>query len=371
MKTRNLVLFLLGVFFPLAGYAQDPIYSGSLVQVAPGSISIRLYDGRVVEARLPKNGNLSAGPISSQYNLADQVEMTARSIDPFLDTRTDHYFLLELRKLRLLRLFSPDDLMRVRATLSWKKGENLLTIPPHGEEKRQSFSAADSPELAQVRKVNLEEAAHLLNFIADEKAQRFQRVSGSSNFRFQDTVESEIAFHGSEATRQRIRINGKAWNKKSVWLPGINWGVGFGTVIRPLFDPECENIIQFKGQESSRGRQLLAYAFSAPADGCFGGGQMGQFVYNGPLSGRILVDDPGGRVLQFEVVQTGMPRGFEMVESRQVLVWDYVMIGDRDFLVPVAGDYFLTFASGDTWHIAVEYKNHKHFETSIKLKVEQ
>ena len=371
MKTRNLVLFLLAVFSPIAGRAADLVYSGSLVQVANGSISVRLYDGKVVEARLPKNGNLSAGPISSQYNLADQVEITCKSIDTFLDTRTDHYFVLELKKLRFLRPTSPDELLRVRATLKWKKGENLLTIPPQDVEKRgQTPSAADSAVLAQVRKVNLEDAANMPNFIADEKAERFQKVIGSSNFQLQDTVESEIAFHGSEATRQRVRIDGKAWNKKSVWLPGINWGVGFGAVIKPLLDPECENIIEFKGQESVRGRSLSAYAFSAPSDSCFGGGQLGQFMYSGPVSGRILVDDPGGRVLQMEIVQTGFPSGFEMVQSRQVLVWSYVTIGDRDFLVPVAGDYFMTFAGGDTWHIAVEYKNHKHFETSIKLKVQ-
>lgn len=371
MKTRNLVLFLLAVFSPIAGRAADLVYSGSLVQVANGSISVRLYDGKVVEARLPKNGNLSAGPISSQYNLADQVEITCKSIDTFLDTRTDHYFVLELKKLRFLRPTSPDELLRVRATLKWKKGENLLTIPPQDVEKRgQKPSAADSAVLAQVRKVNLEDAANMPNFIADEKAERFQKVIGSSNFQLQDTVESEIAFHGSEATRQRVRIDGKAWNKKSVWLPGINWGVGFGAVIKPLLDPECENIIEFKGQESVRGRSLSAYAFSAPSDSCFGGGQLGQFMYSGPVSGRILVDDPGGRVLQMEIVQTGFPSGFEMVQSRQVLVWSYVTIGDRDFLVPVAGDYFMTFAGGDTWHIAVEYKNHKHFETSIKLKVQ-
>ena len=181
MKARNLVLFLLAVFFPLSGRAADPVYSGSLVQVAPGSISIRLYDGRIVEVRLPKNGNLSSGPISSQYNLADQVEITCKSIDPFLDTRTDHYFVLELKKLRLLRATSPDELLRVRATLSWKKGENLLTIPPQDVEKRgQKLSVGDSAALGRVRKVNLEEAANMPDFIADEKAQRFQRVSGSS-----------------------------------------------------------------------------------------------------------------------------------------------------------------------------------------------
>src|SRR5436190_1194525 len=95
---------------PGPAVAADSVYAGSLVQVAPGSFSIRLPDGRVVDARLPKSGDLAAESIAQQYNLADQVEITAKSIDAYLDKQTDHYYFLELKKLRLLRSSSPEDL---------------------------------------------------------------------------------------------------------------------------------------------------------------------------------------------------------------------------------------------------------------------
>jgi hypothetical protein len=369
MNPRGFLLVLPAVvFLSVAARAADPVYSGSLVQVASGSISIRLSDGRVTDARLPKSGDLSALPISSQYKLGDQVEITGKRIDPFLDSKTDHYLFIELKKLRLLRPPTPDELEKVRVTLTWKNGENLLKVPPQAEQpvKNRTESAA----LAHVREVNLENAAKMPNFIADERAQRFLKRKGSANFQLQDTVESEIAFHGSEATRQRVRINGKAWNSKSAWLPGFNWGTGFGTEIKPLLDPKCGNTIEFKGPETARGKQLLAYSFEIPADGCFGPGQIGAFQYNGTQSGRFLVDDPEGRVIQFESVQNELPPEFGLVESKQVLSWEYVKVGDSSFLLPVAGDYFSTFTNGDVWHIVVEYKNHKHFETSIKLKVQ-
>jgi hypothetical protein len=370
MNTRHLLLVLPAVLFLcVAARAADAVYSGGLVQVAPGSIWIRLADGRVAGARLPKDGDLSAGLISSQYHLGDQVEITCKRIDPFLDSKTDDYFFLELKKLRLLRPPTPDEFAKVRATLTWKNGDNLLKIPPQAAEQTGQ-KRTESAALAHVREVNLGDALKMPNFIADERAQRFEKRKGSSNFQLRDTVESEITFQGSQATRQRVRINGKAWNSKSHWLPGITWGSAFGSEIKPLFDPECANTIEFKGPETVRGKQLLVYAFRAPADGCFAAGQISEFQYNGPLSGRVLVDDPGGRVIQFESAPSGFPPEFGLLESKQVLSWDYVPIGDSSFLLPVAGDYFITFTSGDAWHIAVEYKNHKHFETSIKLKVQ-
>jgi hypothetical protein len=52
-------------------------------------------------------------------------------------------------------------------------------------------------------------------------------------------IVSEVTFQMGNPTRQHVRINGKPWNKPD--LPGLNFGIDFGTALRDLFDPECGN----------------------------------------------------------------------------------------------------------------------------------
>jgi hypothetical protein len=56
---------------------------------------------------------------------------------------------------------------------------------------------------------------------------------------------------------------------------------------------------------------------------------------------------------------------------KQVLSWDYIKVGEASYLLPVAADYVFTYPTGDTWHIEVQYKNHRHFEISIDLRFGQ
>jgi hypothetical protein len=47
--------------------------------------------------------------------------------------------------------------------------------------------------------------------------------------------------------------------------------------------------------------------------------------------------------------------------------WDNVKIGDAAWLLPVAHDFVWLPANGDTWHVAVQYKNHRHLEASANI----
>ena len=350
------ILWSLGIVLAFQGLvrAADSVFTGNLVQVAPGSISIRLADGRVVDARLPKSGNLAAEALAKEYSLADQVEITAKTIDAFLDKQRDHYYFVELKKLRLLRSSSPEELTGVLNTLWWKRGDNLLQVP--GKLAPKPSLTLPDPRVERLREVNLGYVASLPNFVADERATRSLKLKDSSSWKLQDTVESEITLQSSGRSRQHVRINGKARNSQSHWLPGVNWGIGFGTELIDLFDPKCETTFDFKGPgDGPENKQLLLYSFHAPPDRCFGPSQIGAIQSNGSKDGQILVDD-AGHVVQFK-------------EGDTTLSWGYVRIGESSHLLPVAADYVFTFPDG-VWHIEVQFKNHKHFESSIQLKTQ-
>ena len=329
-------------FVPLAGFAADLEFIGGLDRMAQDSIQIRLAKGDRVAANLPKTGTLSAETLSAQFHLADEIQITCRPKDP------EHC--AELKSIRYLRAPTPKERFLVL-------GSPAPSSPPDAE-------------LERVRQVNLDHAKHMPSFIADEIAKRYtsRRSADSPKWKLVDIVESDIVFKGDEPTRERIRINGKPLNKPQLF--GVNWSPFFGSEIKMVFDPQCPTELAFEGREEAHGKQLLAYAFTSPPDGCWGWWQWGRKRYNAGRAGRVLLENPGGSLIQYEEKTTGYPKDFPGRSYQQTILWDYVKIGDDSHLLPVSVDFELIFGSGDSWHVSVEYKNHRRFEaeTSITFK---
>jgi hypothetical protein len=261
-----------------------------------------------------------------------------------------------------VRAASEKEIAQVRGSLSWYEGENLLR--PVAEAPKPA-KATNSGALERAREVNLARAAKMPNFIADEQAIRSVR-GNDVKWKQVDTVESEIAFHGDDPTRQKIRINGKPYRTVSGWIPGVNWDVGFGGEIHALLDRDCGNTFELAGREEFRGKQATVYRFSAPADGCFGPETYGYQQYASAKTGRVLVDETGGNVLvDMEYKDVGTPPELGGGVERSYS-WDYVKIGDANYLLPVATDFIWTFPKG-AWHIETQFKNHRHFEASTDV----
>lgn len=302
MKFHPVVL-LAALFLPGSVCAADLFFVGNLRFVTAEFLTVRLDDGIVIDAKLPKRDDLTAATITAQYRLADRVQITCKRIQAVHDTVLDRYHSLELQTLQLLRPPSPEEVTKVIASISWQGGDNLLkpsAVAPLPDLKPPDAAPGD---LEHVRAVNLERADKLPSFVADETATRSRGHTGSTKWRLIDTVESEIAFQGSRAIRQHVRINGKPRGDKplrdkqgsspSSWLPGVNWGFGFGHEIAPLLARDCANTFGFEGREELRGKQLEVYSFHSPQDGCFGEGVIAYQQYAPARTGRILVDAPG------------------------------------------------------------------------------
>ena len=236
----------------------------------------------------------------------------------------------------------------------------------------QPFRAsADDSRLEHARTVNLAYAANMPGFVADETARRYSGNSGSEKWRYQDTIQSEITFVGSRAVRRQIRRNGKPWERPFEALPGFKWYGGFGTEIKPLFDPQCPTTLQYQGKAELRGSQLLKYRFSSPADGCFAFLYLENQRFNPARTGHVLIDDATGSVIQFDEEASGFPEDFALTQRSEEVSWANVKIGQASHLLPVAANFVIVYSSGARARIEVEYKNHRHFEASSNITFPQ
>jgi hypothetical protein len=355
--TRAL-LIAAAVLAPCA--AADLTFTGSLRFVSASTITVRLSNGIVIDARLPKSGELAAETISAQYKFADQVQVSCKHVDSVWDEPVKRFHSLELTRIHFIRAGFADEIAGTLASLVWQPGGNLLRNIP---EAPKTAHVPDPEGMDRVRSVNLARAANMPNFVADEAAVRFLRQKSASKWKQADIVEAQIGFHGDDANRDQIRINGKPYKTPSGWIPGINWDIGFGAELKALLDRDCANTFEFAGREEYRGRQVQAYRFRTPLDGCFGPGVVGFQQYDSAKAGRILVDAKDGSVLQVESENVDSPRELDG-GSNEIRSWDYVTIGDASYLLPITLEVYWTQPNGLTWHVAVQYKNHRHFESS-------
>jgi len=230
---------------------------------------------------------------------------------------------------------------------------------------------AQDSRLEHARQVNLDRLAHLPNFEADEVMVRYQspRVD-PPRWKKMDTIESAIGFRNGNFTREHVAVNGKPWNKPE--LPnGSHPRVGFGFEIKPLFDPACRVEIQYAGAEEIHSKPASTYSFRSPPDGCFGslGLKNGTFsalkLANPPRVGRFTVDEAGGNLIHFEMEAVDRPKWLD--PSREIDTWDYMKVGDTSWLLPVAYENYSGGGFGGLWHVVVEYKNFRHFESSTDV----
>ncbi len=363
-----LLVALLGLQ-PGRGFEADTSFTGSLERVGDQSISVKLADRTVIDAMLPNTPALGAPAIAAQYQMGDEVEIRCKPIQPVWEAVTSRFQSLEVTAIRFLRRPSIEEtssLLEARP----REGKNLLQRPPGTvplPKRATDPNAPGSGELEHARKINLEYAANIPNFVADETAKRYRSTTQSPDWRPFDTVSDEIAFRGSRVVRQQIRRNGKSWSQPFDALPGFKWYEGFETEIGPLFDPKCPTTIEYQGRAQVRGRQLLHYRFSSPVDGCFPFLYFAYQRYNPARTGHVFIDDPSGSVIQVDDEAGGFPPDFEFAGREEHFFWDYVKIGGNAHLLPVRANFMVNYSSGTRYRVEVEYKNHRHFEASTKI----
>ena len=365
-----IVLGALLVLQPVFGFAADFSFSGGLERVGDESLSIKLADRRTIDAMLPSTPGLDAAAIAAKYRMGDQVEITCTPITPVWEKATARYQSLQMSAMRLIRRPTGEELAALLAGVPFREGKNLLQRPPAPPAPPSQGPAADAPggrELALARQVNLQYAANMPNFVADEKAKRYRRGPASTAFRDFDTVQSEITFQGNHASRRDIRRDGKPWPQRFEALPGFKWYEGFGTEIRPLFDPKCPTTIAYQGNSKMDGRTVLDYQFSAPVDGCFPLFFFDYQRFNPARTGHFSIDETDGHILQLDEDAAGFPPEIQFADREEHITWDHVRIEGEVHVLPVRASFLVRYYDGTRYRIEVEYRNHRHFEASSNL----
>lgn len=316
----------------LPSSAADRIFTGGLERVGRSSISILMADGLRLDAVLPTG-------LAAPYDFGDKVEITCVPVKTVYLAETGIHYELQVKSLRLVQA----------ATAA----------------ERALATVASDPQfdLDRVRRVNLDYAKRLPNFVADEIARTYRSDDAGKPWRFTHTIEAEITIKDDSIGRQNVRRDGKPWKLPPV-LPMAS---DFGNHLKSLFAPECHTEIKFAGRQEVRGESMLVYLFSSPPDGCFWNIKRNNKLNSPGVTGRVLVDAAKGNVIRCELESTGFPENFGLDRYSMAESWDYVTVAGVSYLAPVSAEFTLRHSDGAIARSTTDYKNHRHFEASTNV----
>ena len=361
---------------PDPAFSENPEFAGRLERVRNGSISVRLDDGRLIDAVLPNSGNLASAAIAGQFKVADRVLIGCKQINAVYDADDGLHQHLELKSLRLLRPATASETADAESLLAWQRAGNLLKLR---EGAATANDASEQAKLQDVRQVNLNYFSTLPDLLADEAARQYSSSVTAKRWRFLDTVDTEITlgtFRPGAGSgmfrRRRIRWNGLDWGRPFEELEGQLW-YGFGIELYPLFHPDCPTKIEFLKHDEVGGQPVLVYRFSSPPGGCFFTYVWGNTHnrYNPARVGRILVDANRLNVIRYEEQAEGYPPQFGIDRDTIVENWDWVKIGAASYCVPVSADFVRQKSNGSLQRTIVEYKNHRRFQASTTVNFDK
>jgi hypothetical protein len=360
--------------------AADTSFTGSLERVMEQSITILLPDARLIDAKLPDTPEFAGKALAAKYHLGDQVTIECIPIRAFWDEASKLWRALEMENIRFLRRPKPEELSKAIQCRDWRVPGNLLAPPepedagptlqgrPPAPTPSPSADAGADPQviLEKARTVNLERAAHLPNFVADEIVDCYSSPSSPPEWQHTAAIRSEVTFAGMGETRQRMTADGKP-------VPGhdhpgcVGWGGGFGTYLKPIFDAECRTTLEFSKSIGRPGNQALIYNFSTPPEGCFPTSFSGYERAYPAHEGFVVIEIPGGRMIHVTGRSVRFPGAYPIVKIEEKVNWNVVKIGDQARLLPIAYEKSMYMSSGWTYRVSATYTNHRHFEANSDI----
>jgi hypothetical protein len=232
-------------------------------------------------------------------------------------------------------------------------------------------AVAKLPMIEHTRKLALDYADELPNFIVTQIVKRYVQDSDSKDWKLDDTLEVELTYREGKGEQFKLlRINGKPTQQTYESLGGSTSTGEFGSMLSAVFLPRTKAEFKEVKKDLLRGRETVVYDFKvrkADSISAITDKESGQTVV-ASYSGSIWVDAETRNVLRIEASHEGMPPAFPVTLSENAVEYDWVTIAGERYLLPVRAEVLMGRDRDRVYtRNVIEFKNYQKFEAKIKI----
>jgi hypothetical protein len=235
---------------------------------------------------------------------------------------------------------------------------------------RPTFRSSGDPIIDNAREAAFSFAETLPNYVVKQFTTRFATEAargGQTSWRALDTVSADVVSEGGKETYKNILVNGRA-PKDAVEKTG-SWSTGeYSSVLLDILSPATEADFHNKRSTTIVNRAAWRYDFSVDRPNSHWHVYASAQSYNPDYIGAIWIDKENSRVLRIELAARNMPRAFPLDTVESSVDYDYVLIGEAKFLLPVHSEALSCErgTSGCTRN-SIDFRNYKKFSADTSI----
>lgn len=250
----------------------------------------------------------------------------------------------------------------MRSLVASKSGNDALLRRTLEEAERRRVSPSVStlpPEregnelLERTRAATLAAADAMPDFIVKQLIKRSRAYGNTNNWLPQDNLTIAVGFRATSGEEYKVlAVNGMPLGQearqsrdysKDVAPGTTSSGVEYISAVADVFKPQSETKFKLVDTDLIQNRHALVYEYEVSRDLS----QLTLRAGEGEMAvvgsrGRIWIDRELNRVLRFEQIATEVPSDFPIRAASSLIDYDWVMIGEKKYLLPTHSEILLT-----------------------------
>jgi hypothetical protein len=225
--------------------------------------------------------------------------------------------------------------------------------------------------LDEVKEYALNYTKALPNFLCVQVTRRYVDPSKQDNWRLADTITSKLSFFDQHEDYKLIMMNGNSVTNQTLEsIGGTNSFGDFGSLMKAIFEPETKASFEWDHWGTLRGRRAYVFSYDIEQSN-----SKYHIVYDRTQDyvpayrGLIYVDLETKKVVRVTMDPYDIPPGFPIQQVREILDYDYTVIGDTKFLVPLKA-VITSLAARYASKNDEEFRLYRKFGTDSSIKFE-
>lgn len=193
------------------------------------------------------------------------------------------------------------------------------------------------PVIEQAREAVFSFSETLPNYVVKQYTTRFATdtaTGGKTSWQALDNVTADVIMENGAERYKNILVNGRpprdAIEKTGSWSSGE-----FSSLMQDVFSTPTNADFHGKRSTTIANRNAWRYDFSVEQPNSHWHVETGNQTFLPAYSGTVWIDKETSRVLRIEMQAEAMPRTFPLDTVESAVDYDFVMIGDAKFLLPV------------------------------------
>ncbi|HEY0794985.1 MAG TPA: VWA domain-containing protein [Acidisarcina sp.] len=210
----------------------------------------------------------------------------------------------------------------------------VITTPTEAAPRPRPEEIATMIAGARARALHYAEA--LPNFSCVEVTSRSIDASGKGNWKHKDSMAELLKYRDHAESRTMLEVDGKKSKVAPEDLKGMTAQGQFGGVLNAVFDPAAKAEFDWKETDMLGAGVVQVFSFKVEQKNSnYGLTGHNDRQINAAFHGLVYIDSNTLGVRRITLETEGIPKDFSIHASSMAVDYDYVMINNHDYLMPV------------------------------------